>query len=65
MDACKQQLFDAQVVNEMIVAAIILYLTEKGQTEIDEDNVADFVLKNFPQIVASITNVDENGGAEA
>jgi len=62
--ACKQQLFDIQLVNEMIVAAIILYLTEKGHTDIDEDNIADFVLKNSPQIVASITNVDDNGNVE-
>ena len=60
----KQQLFDTHLVNEMIVAAIILYLTDKSIT-VDEDNVADFVLKNFPQIVASITNIDENGGIGA
>ncbi len=51
----KNKLFDMQVVCEMLVAGIILYSSEMKHVEVDEDEVADFVIKNFPQIVLSIT----------
>lgn len=50
----KQSLFDLQLVCEMVVAGIILYMGEKQQV-IDEDDVADFVIEHFPQILNSIT----------
>lgn len=54
----KQSLFDLQLVCEMIVAGIILYIEEKQQT-IDENDVADFVIEHFPQILNSITEWKE------
>ena len=55
----RQQLFEKQLVCEITVGAIILYLTERDQNA-DADEIADFVIGNFERIVASITNVDEN-----
>ena len=56
----KNKLFDMQVVCEMLVAGIILYSSEMKHIEVDEDEVADFVIKNFPQIVLSITEDGES-----
>lgn len=50
----RQSLFDLQLVCEMVVAGIILYMSEKRHT-VDEDDVADFVVEHFPQILNSIT----------
>jgi len=55
----KQQLFDFQFVCEITVASIILFLTEAGyekSEDVDENRVADFVLKRFLEIVESITD---------
>lgn len=50
----KNKLFDLHIVCEMIVAGIILYNTEK-QNDVDENDVADFIIKNFSQILNTIT----------
>jgi hypothetical protein len=50
----RQSLFDLQLVCEMVVAGIILYMSEK-QHVVDENDVADFVIEHFPQILDSIT----------
>lgn len=58
-DDAKQQLFDFQFVCEITVASIILFLTETGyedSEQVDEQEVAEFVLKRFPEIVHSITD---------
>lgn len=52
----RNKLFDMQVVCEMLVAGIILYSSEIKHLEVDEDEVAEFIIKNFPQIVSSITD---------
>jgi hypothetical protein len=55
----KKQLFDFQFVCEIVASAIILFLTEERNEDsesLDEDQVADFVLKNFPVIIDSITD---------
>jgi len=62
LDKSKQRLFDLQLVCEMVVAGIILFSTEMQRIEIDEDEVADFVIKNFPQILNSITESDSEEG---
>jgi hypothetical protein len=63
----KKQLFDFQFVCEIVTAAIILFLIEErhedGET-LDDEQVADFVLKNFPEIVDSIT-ADSNEATDA
>jgi hypothetical protein len=50
----KNKLFDLHLVCEMIVAGIILYTAEK-QLDVDENDVADFIIKNFSQILDTIT----------
>jgi|GEM_PF-5678797 len=55
----RKQLFEKQLVCEITVSAIILYLSEKYY-KVNVDEIADFVINNFEQIVASITNIDEN-----
>ena len=63
-DAAKQ-LFDFQFVCEITVASIILFLTEAGYEDsekVDEQQVAEFVLKRFPEIVRSITDDAKNDG---
>lgn len=62
LDKSKQRLFDLQLVCEMVVAGIILFSTEVQQVEIDENEVADFIIKNFPQILNSITESDSEEG---
>jgi hypothetical protein len=63
----KKQLFDFQFVCEIVTASIILFLIEErkedGET-LDDEQVADFVLKNFPEIVDSITT-DEASDVDA
>lgn len=55
----KMQLFDVQLVCEMITAAIIVYMTEKKLNEnVDEDEIADFVIRYFPQILDIVTDKD-------
>lgn len=60
MESHKKQLFDFQFVCEIVAAAIILFLTEERHEDgdsLDEDEVViNFVLKNFPVIVDSITD---------
>ena len=54
----KKQLFDFQFTCEIVASAIILFLTEERHEDsesLDEDQIADFVLKKFPAIVDSIT----------
>ena len=46
MSDIKGQLFDKDIVREIVAAAIILFLIEDHKEEIDEDKVADFVIKN-------------------
>jgi len=49
------QLFDSGIVKDILTAGILLYLMEKHE-EINEDEVADFVIKNFSHIIDSITH---------
>lgn len=59
----KKQLFDFQFVCEIVTSAIILFLIEErhedGET-LDEEQVANFVIKNFPEIIDSITTDDHS-----
>ena len=55
----KEQLFDINILYEIVTTAIILYLIEEkheSSESLDEEHVADFVLKHFPSIIESITN---------
>lgn len=55
------QLFDIQLVCEMITAAIILHEAEKNpNVNINENEVADFVIKYFPQIIDIVTSTDKD-----
>ena len=61
MTTPKKQLFDTQVVSEIVTAAIISFLIEERNEQsedVDEDKVAEFVIQNFSTIVKSITNED-------
>jgi hypothetical protein len=61
----KKQLFDYQFVCEIVTSAIILFLIEERHEvaeTLDDEQVADFVIKNFPEIIDSITT-DENGAS--
>jgi hypothetical protein len=67
LESHKKQLFDFQFVCEIVAAAIILFLTEERNEDgdaLDEDEVVNFVLKNFPAIVDSITD-DSDKAADA
>jgi hypothetical protein len=60
MSKKKLSLFDTQLVCEMITASIILYVTEKfPNKQFDENEVADFVLEYFPQILELVTSQDK------
>jgi hypothetical protein len=63
----KRQLFDLQCVCELVTASIILFLTEvrhEDSETLDEDQVADFVVENFPSIVNSITGESDKATDE-
>jgi hypothetical protein len=56
-DQYKKQLFDKDLVFKITAAAITLYLLEDNdEIEVNEKKISDFVIKNFPQIVESVTS---------
>lgn len=62
----KSQLFDFQIVCEIVTAAVILYLIEEEYEDdesVNEDTIADFVINHFSKIMSTITD-DENVSPE-
>jgi len=52
----KGQLFDKALVCDIVAAAIILFMVEERKEEIDEDEVANYVIKSFPRILETVTD---------
>jgi len=51
----KKQLFDKELVLKITATAITLYLLEDHE-QINEEKISKFVVKNFAQIVDSVTS---------
>jgi hypothetical protein len=51
----KKQLFDKDLVFKITAAAITLYVLEDND-EVNEKKISSFVIKNFSQIVESVTS---------